>query len=358
MIETLHSFRFLFVVLVFFSHFVWEGHVPFDYGGECGVSFFFILSGFVLSVGYGGRLRGGVFSEKTFLLKQLCKFYPLHIVMTLFFMMLDMRTDAGVDWVKLLLNLFLLQSWLPDNGYNFAFNGVSWFLSDMLLFYLLFPVLFRKIDSMPSCQLWGVTFVGIAAYFVLVLLVPQSAVNTVLYVFPPVRCLDFILGILVYRVYAGCRELPFLYSSVCRRGFIFVTVFELAVVLLLVSSYLVYGSLPSRIRCVGLFWFVLPLLILFFAIVDKCGGTFTRLLHSRVLLWLGGVSFEVFLLHLAVIRLFTGAATRIGLTSLSLYEYIAASLLCLGVTVGLAVPVKKYFVDNLYSVLIKAVIKV
>lgn len=74
MIKTLQSYRFIFVLMVFFSHFSWNDVAAFDFGGECGVSFFFILSGFVLSVSAAERNLKN-YPRKTFITKQLAKFY-------------------------------------------------------------------------------------------------------------------------------------------------------------------------------------------------------------------------------------------------------------------------------------------
>ncbi|MBQ7870061.1 MAG: hypothetical protein IJ355_07030 [Prevotella sp.] len=56
MIETLQSLRFIFFVMIFMSHFGYDGRPTFDAGGDCGVSFFFILSGFVGEPSYTGML--------------------------------------------------------------------------------------------------------------------------------------------------------------------------------------------------------------------------------------------------------------------------------------------------------------
>ena len=52
MIETLQSLRFIFMMMIFMSHFAYRDIGAFDAGGDCGVSFFFLLSGFVCSLGY------------------------------------------------------------------------------------------------------------------------------------------------------------------------------------------------------------------------------------------------------------------------------------------------------------------
>ena len=59
MIRTLQSLRLIFILLVLFSHLSWGDVPPLRFGGECGVSFFFMLSGFVLSIGYGAKIEEG-----------------------------------------------------------------------------------------------------------------------------------------------------------------------------------------------------------------------------------------------------------------------------------------------------------
>ena len=135
MIETLQSLRFIFVLMIFMSHFTYRGICAFDAGGDCGVSFFFILSGFVLSLGYGSRIREGTFCYGRFMLRRLRKIYPLHLLCLLFFLVVS-RSDFDLT---VLLNELLLQSWVPDPNYYFSCNSVSWFLSSLLFCYLVFP---------------------------------------------------------------------------------------------------------------------------------------------------------------------------------------------------------------------------
>ena len=124
-------------MLIVFSHIIGKS---FDYGGECGVSFFFMLSGFVLSLAYGDGVRVGQFSTRRFFLRQLSKFYPLHLLMLVVFVVLDARLGIIYDWQHLLPSVLLLQSWIPDEAYYFVANGSSWFLCDVLFFYLLFSL--------------------------------------------------------------------------------------------------------------------------------------------------------------------------------------------------------------------------
>lgn len=82
------SLRFMFVMMIFMSHFNYRGHAAFDAGGNCGVAFFFLLSGFVLSMGYGQRINEKTFVFKNYFKRRLLKLYPLHLLSLALFIVL------------------------------------------------------------------------------------------------------------------------------------------------------------------------------------------------------------------------------------------------------------------------------
>lgn len=307
MIENLRSLRFFFILLVFFSHVSLLGH-RFDFGGECGVAFFFVLSGFVLSVGYGGKIEQGIFSCKRFLCKQLLKFYPLHLLTLVIALVLDMRLGRACGIGVLLSHVLLVQSWIPLDSYHFVLNGVSWFLSDIVFFYAVIALLYKKIMGCSFRSLMKAMAVVFVLWLIVTMLSPGESVNAVLYTSPLLRVIDFALGIIVYKLYSSSiTEKARL--SLKKRTSWWTTLIEIGMVLLLICGYFAYRYMPVNLRCCGLFYLIIPLLIYVFSVVDDGKGLITRLLHSRVLLSLGGISMEIYLLHLLVIRLF-GRAMR------------------------------------------------
>src|ERR1700739_1236064 len=87
MIKPLTSLRFLFALMVFLSHlqFVQDKtlakvYVDFFKEGRLGVSFFFILSGFILSLTYKQKITAGTVSKKEFWVARFARIYPLHII--------------------------------------------------------------------------------------------------------------------------------------------------------------------------------------------------------------------------------------------------------------------------------------
>ena len=157
-IRSFTGMRFLAAVAVFISHVlaifpvVERGRIPL---GGAGVSFFFLLSGFILTYVYwpnGGRPNGGTkslamsrqdFNSRKFYLRRFARIWPLHIVtllLNLFLIRGFSKFFAG-DYAaaKLSVNVGLLQSWIPNRQWLFPLNGVSWSLSAEAFFYLVFP---------------------------------------------------------------------------------------------------------------------------------------------------------------------------------------------------------------------------
>jgi peptidoglycan/LPS O-acetylase OafA/YrhL len=271
MIGTLQSLRFIFVMMIFMSHFDYRDIRGFDAGGDCGVAFFFILSGFVCSLGYGQRIREGAFRYGDFICKRLKKLYPLHLLCLLFFLLVSQTT---LD-MKVMTNALLLQSWVPDPEWYFSCNKVSWFLSSLLFCYVVFPFVYRHLSRY-------LTLAVLLAYAAICWLIPYDQVNAVLYVFPLVRFVDFYLGMLLCRLYER------------KPGMDVRSWMEVLLVVLLFVALTVYPFMDAKLRNAPLFWLVLLPLILVFA---QESGVVSRLLKSRPMFFLGSLTMPLFLTH-------------------------------------------------------------
>ena len=324
MIKTLQSLRFVFVMLMVLSHIIGKA---FDYGGECAVSFFFILSGFVLSVAYAGKIGQGQFLSRQFLKRQLMKFYPLHLLTFIVMVVLDARLGVYYEWYRLLPNVLLLQSWIPDDSFYFVANGSSWFLCDMLFFYVIFKPMFLFLRDISRHHLLLLGVVILVCYLLLAFSIPLSRVNSILYASPITRMLDFVIGILLYRVYVSSWGRDLLRWLERQRAFT-LTAIEVAAILLLAALFFLGQTITIRLSCTFMYWFVMPAFILVFAQIDRLKGLFTCILHHPVMLWLGGISFEIYLLHMPVIRVVNSLCSSLGITNPILpYTIMAVALL-------------------------------
>jgi len=119
--------------------------------GYLAVDFFFLLSGFVIWMSWGERIRtGGLAAVPAFLQRRVARVWPLHIFMLAFAMALAAaltltgRSSDHFPWQELPLHIFLLQNW----GFteHLAWNDPAWSISCELGAYLLFPLLALAID--------------------------------------------------------------------------------------------------------------------------------------------------------------------------------------------------------------------
>ena len=144
MVKSLQSIRFVFALMIFLHHTV----SPITTLGAFGVSFFLVLSGFVLM--YGNK--GGIDNKRdysTFFLKRLKKIYPTHILCLFLAIFISIWTGKVQNWVHLVTNVFLIHSWIPNSSFYFSGNSLSWYLSVMVFCYAMFPFLAEWIKK------WG-----------------------------------------------------------------------------------------------------------------------------------------------------------------------------------------------------------
>ncbi|TPG42362.1 acyltransferase [Sphingomonas koreensis] len=119
--------------------------------GYLAVDFFFLLSGFVIWLSWGERLRrDGLVAAPDFLKRRIARVWPLHLFMlgvAVALALLLIATGRPADqfpWATLPLNILLLQDWGFTRG--LAWNVPAWSISVELGAYLIFPLLTLAID--------------------------------------------------------------------------------------------------------------------------------------------------------------------------------------------------------------------
>lgn len=335
MIRTLQALRGIFVILIFLVHYPLDGPPTFVPGGDCGVAFFMMLSGFVMTAGYEQCLQSSHISSATFALKRMAKVYPLHLLFFVLALLLYDYVFDGGTLINAAINLALLQSWVP--GGTFTFNAVSWFLSDLLFFYLLFPsiVRHRLIFRRPFVSGF---FVVVTTYVALIWLIPDETAEYVCYIFPPARLIDFVGGMLLWRLYATLRD-----GSACDKfaglSLSARTAVELACIALLVATIYVYGFIPVCYQVAAVWWPTMAATIVIFSISDRCSGLIGRLLRTRVLQTFGAASFVFFLFHRLGMSIVFRVLERLGVDLPAIPLLIVNFL---GVTAG-ALIINRYF---------------
>jgi peptidoglycan/LPS O-acetylase OafA/YrhL len=276
------------------------------------VSFFFVLSGFILAHAYP-ELKG--WGERgRFLLARFARLWPAHVLALVLSgqasSMLVIPNGLLGPRALFLIDVCMLQSWVPVPSVYYSWNQVSWSISTEFAFYFFFLAL------IPN---WRKTWhVKLALSFALLLamaavcrkahLLPYGDtrtmvdVNSLMYVFPPSRLFEFVLGM------ATCLLWRWLGPRL-RVGRLAGTALELAALgLAAVCMYYTpaVAEGAARVRCLGqparIWLYVggvccLPFALLILAAAcDR--GWLAKLLAARPLVVLGEVSYSVYLFHL------------------------------------------------------------
>ncbi|CAL9286726.1 acyltransferase family protein [Streptomyces sp. SudanB182_2057] len=297
--------------------------------GTIGVSFFFVLSGFVLtwSVRPGDTYRG-------VLRRRLVKIFPNHVVT--FALALLVYAAASTPLGTGLLNLLLLQAWSTDPTVFLSVNGASWSLSCELLFYALFPLLLVVINRIGAARLWWWAAGVVAAVMVLPVvagLLPADPAFPAtgswldgvsidrlwfVYIFPLTRLLEFALGMLMARIVLSGRWIRLAWPW---AG------------LLAVAAYVLGLCTPMLYTVAAVTVVPLALLIAALAVSDAAGrGT---ALSGGLMRRLGEASFAFYLVHGIVIA-YLGEHLVAAHGPLTTTESVLVSLLALAVSLALA----------------------
>ena len=301
MIKPLTSLRFFFAFMVFLSHI---GFVNVDsplYNwlhrnvfreGLLGVSFFFILSGFILSYTYEQKVPLKRNKLYNFYLSRFARIYPLHLI-TIFFALPILISQNLLNLKALFFNLFLIQSFVPIPKIYYSINPPSWSISNEMFFYLLFPIYIYLFNRYKNLHVYFFFF-----FYILIIIlhqiIPVQYKEFFLYVNPLIRTLDFILGISLLKFYTQNKNM-FLNK---KNSFIIYTFLEFAVCFMFLLFFILHNIADYTYRFSIYYWIPMSAIIYIFAFQ---GGAISKFLSHKWLIFLGEISFGFYMIHFVVL---------------------------------------------------------
>ncbi|MEW1954406.1 acyltransferase [Terrabacter sp. NPDC080008] len=285
--------------------------------GYVGVTFFFVLSGFVLGYGWDESFRA-----RDFYVRRGARVYPVHLLTVA--LIIAVLWKHGVLWQVLPLNLMLIQAWSPNATVYYSFVGAAWSLSCEAFFYLCFPALVRLLKRCrrPVVHSWGLvvsaTAVGLAAKAF------WPAAGEYLFHVPIFRISDFTVGILLsVAVRAGWRP------RLGRRAALALCI---TVYLAVLSQQVLSGSGPEMAWLYSILM-VMPFGLLIAAVAGKELDGHKSVLGSAVPVMLGQWSFALYMIHGVVlaalhesVRGLTGSAAVVVSIAIVVLAVAAARL--------------------------------
>ena len=270
----------------------WMAHATvFLQYGHYAVALFIVLSGFSLMLSVtrnGGTLRGGT---KAFFLRRARRILPpYYFALTLSLLLAStlISKRTGTHWdcsVPFTMNdvrnhVLLIQD-IGDAG---KINHALWSISIECHYYLLFPLLvwgWRKIGGWTAVAVFAIAVVGIK-------IVHLPYINEALFPFFALFAFGMLAETICFDERKTLRKLrdgiPWLSLAI---------IFALLTFRLLTTRYHELADYPFGIAC-------LSLLI---AVGRSPGGTIRKALNWRPLVWLGGFSYSLYLIHAPLIQL-------------------------------------------------------
>ncbi len=302
-ISALTSVRFFAALHVALYHLVrpfslWGPFADFMAAGYMGVSFFFVLSGFILTYSHAAEYESGKGKPVRFWVARFARIYPLYFLSMIFGAYVNYKQfHPAFHIVAFVAAVFMLQSW-SMRMVNF-FNVPAWTLSCEAFFYFLFPFLFLRMRPSSAAKAWlwaaGMWALAMALPIYCTILYPGSAVSEytvhgtsrnalvgeVLKV-PLFALPEFLAGVAICWIYLRARPAPRILAYMTAAG-----------VLAMIGVFIYVGHFPYLMLHNGVFIPIYALLIL-----GLCGRTwFSRLLENKALVLLGEASFALYLTH-------------------------------------------------------------
>jgi peptidoglycan/LPS O-acetylase OafA/YrhL len=341
-LDALTSVRALFALMVLYHHFVgyhaltmpdWAVNV-----GNIAVSWFFVLSGFILAYNFP-LLRGGEATFK-YVVSRFWRLFPVHALVILASVVLF--SDSRLALIRahpaaLPASLTLTHAWPAIPAASQVFNVPAWSISVEWFFYLLFPLLIARgwvvrtllaIAAFAIAATWADAlgcFAGQANFEARGDSYHTTCYQLFLY-WPPARLWEFTLGMALCDLSRRIRA--------WRRC-------ELVQVMLIA---LAIGAFLDRSELIGWIyfdvysaffgsWIITTLVGASLILALSLRGPIDRALSFPALVFLGDVSFSVYMTHMLVLSF--AATHQIGYTQPILVQFAGIFAVVMAISICL-----------------------
>lgn len=262
--------------------------------GGLAVDFFFVLSGFVISLNYLNKLntKEDLFN---FQKKRFFRLYPLHILTLFIFLIIEvikiiinnytslqstyLPFSGFNNYYSLIANFFLLHGW-----YGWSFNLPSWSISTEFYTYLIFGLLVL-ISNKKLFFFIALIFISLSIF-----ILNNIGFNSLDNFIYPTRCIySFFIGVLTYIAYIRFKN--FSSSFLCLISLI------VSIVFIYFSDYFYDNNQ----------YIISPILFSFtiFLVTNLNSNLFLyKILSNKFTVYLGSISYGIYMIHFGLVWFF------------------------------------------------------
>jgi len=264
-------------------------HVAWLRNGAPILEFFFVVSGFVMALGFRDRVRTTT-DFWAYIVRRFGRVWPLHLATLAMLVLLQVLrffvgasdsvdSAAGLRWDALPQQIFLLQTWTADTA--MTWNWPAWTLSIEVFAYALLGVVILL--SPTRAYFWTLVLLIIAGAGV-VFMDDMAAAPTYNVVTISRGLTGFFCGVMLY-------ELWRLFPVRTRRT---------ASILEVLGTAAFIGGLAVRFEGPAYFLYHAGFALLIYGYASDL-GVFSKWLSFKPLVWLGKVAFSMYMLHAVVV---------------------------------------------------------
>ncbi len=289
------------IVILHYGLYTWpiSTHLVFPIMGKSisAVSYFFILSGFILVVSSakGGNLIPKVDSS-TFWKKRAARILPIYIFSVLLFFAINFRYDPSIplEWQtqSYYYSFFLLQAWKYKMVLDI--NYPAWTLSVEIFFYFIFPWVYSNLVALSTKKLiiisiiawWGNTYIYQC-------LLEENAPHNFAMYYPLFHVATFITGM--------CSGIIFVknYAWLSGKGRNY---------LLAVSGFTLLFMIYTAYKNWDFYnyshnGYLSPFFVLMFFSLSVMKGPVVNLLSTKPFVFLGDISYSIYLFQYPVLQI-------------------------------------------------------
>lgn len=311
-IETIQGLRFFAFLLIFIWHLNGYMGISVASHARIAVAFFIITSGFLNclyienDINYNSKEN---YLKKMFnyAKKKISKIYPLYIITMILFiplsyknLVIEMNYNILIYVLYVVINIFLLESWLPKNFNTISYAG--WYLS-LLVFlqFITIPLndLYKKIYSKIKSNV-----LIIIAIFILFLIYTIFVSNSsyFYYNFPLYGIFEYSLGFIIGKVYLS-EKYKNLFDN--KKIATFIEIISILICLIIYnlfyfsSNYFLHTIVEMTITMIIIFVFSFE------------SGYISNILKNKKLVSAGNISGELYLIHNLFTAYVLGIITRV-----------------------------------------------
>jgi len=282
------------------TFFKWGAFRPFEPSGA--VSFFFVLSGFVLSIN-AEKYR----SWTQFFIARVARIWPAHaasvaFLFAIFWPYSIIYWQDPDEFHYLWINLALLQDWAPSFPIYGSLNSVSWSISVEMFFYAVFPLVLLLMLVNATVRVSVLTLMIVLIQVVFWKIFPETDAVWVGHFNPIVNLPIFAIGVAAGEWFKRTRKVP-----ITRHG----TVVQISVFVAMAVGNIFFRMtdftwLPKPLEIFAMTSAATPFYALFILALVRFDGMLSRWLSRwlefPLIIYLGEISYSLYLFHQPVIR--------------------------------------------------------